>query len=148
MYQPEPTAYIQVPTGYGIAHGLPQYTFEETPFGLSGRGGGGGYGGGPGAAGVSGGGAGTLLFTSPIFSASSSAVGPASGSFQFHHPNTATAPAPSSILHQPSPASHASSSIKMEPNHDEMGAQEAAARDYQPNHEVDASPPPFFLLPP
>jgi len=147
MYQPEPTAFIQVPTGYGMGHGLPEYTFEETPLGLNG--GGGGYGGGPGTAGGPGGGggagAGTLIYTTPIFSANGSVVGPAPGPgpFQFHHssnasPSTATAttsPASSVLGHQHrlSPHSHSSSAVKMEPNHDDVHAQEAAARDYQPD---------------
>ncbi|KAK0656283.1 peptidase C65 Otubain-domain-containing protein [Cercophora newfieldiana] len=142
MYQPEPTAFIQVPTGYGMCHGLPEYTFEETPLGLNG--GGGGYGGGPGTAGPGGGGGGTLIYTTPIFSASSSVVGPAPGpgsSFQFHHSsnassstNSTTSPA-SSVLgrqHRLSPHSHSSSAVKMEPNPDDVHAQEAAAREYQP----------------
>ncbi|KAK5656367.1 hypothetical protein OQA88_4747 [Cercophora sp. LCS_1] len=138
MYQPQPTPLFQA--GYGMGHGLPQYTFDETPLGLGG-GGGGGYGAGPGAAGAgSGGGAGTLIYTTPIFSGSSPAVGPASGPFhQFHHssPSSTSSPA-SSVLghhqhHRSSPHSqHSSSSVKMEPSHD-VHAQEAAAREYQPN---------------
>jgi len=143
MYQPEPTAFIQVPTGYGMGHVLPDYTFEETPLGLSG--GGGGYGGGPGTVGA-GGGAGTLIYTTPIFSAS----GPASVPFQFHSSDaststpsttTTTSPASSVLGHQQrlSPHSHSSSAVKMEPNHDDMHAQEAAARDYQPDLKVHAT---------
>jgi hypothetical protein len=148
MYQPEPTAFIQVPTGYGMGHGLPDYTFEQTPLGLSG-GGGGGYGGGPGTAGAgSGGGAGTLIYTTPIFSASSSVVGPAPGPFQYHHSSSAssgtssatttTSPASSVLSHQQrlSPHSHSSTAVKMEQTHDDVHAQEAAARDYQPDLKV------------
>ncbi|KAK4447455.1 peptidase C65 Otubain-domain-containing protein [Podospora aff. communis PSN243] len=144
MYQPEPTAFIQVPTGYGMGHGLPDYTFEQTPLGLSG--GGGGYGGGPGTAGAGGGGGpGTLIYTTPIFSASSSVVGPAPGPFQFHHSSSAssgtssatttTSPASSVLSHQQrlSPHSHSPTAVKMEQNHDDLHAQEAAARDYQPD---------------
>ncbi|KAK0730072.1 peptidase C65 Otubain-domain-containing protein [Lasiosphaeris hirsuta] len=148
MYQPEPTAYLQVSAGYGIAHGLPEFTFEETPLGLNGGGGvgggggsNGGYGGGLGTAGASLGGiggiggAGSLIYTSPIFSASSSAVGPASGPFQFHHNTSNTtssnASAASSPHHQRSPHS-----VKMEPSlSNDLAAEEAAAREYQPRLE-------------
>ncbi|KAK3497621.1 peptidase C65 Otubain-domain-containing protein [Neurospora hispaniola] len=46
MYQPDSAAYISLSTGYGNAHGLPDYTFEQTSIG-----GGGGSGGGLGRGG-------------------------------------------------------------------------------------------------
>lgn len=165
MFQPQPTAFIPFSTGYGMAHGLPEFTFEETPLGLSG--GSGGFGGHPGTAGASsssgGSGAGGLIFTTPIFSTSGSAVGPAPGSFQFHHPSSGngtstttttattsasasstsatTSPASSVLGLQQRPSPHSqhtypASSVKMESSHDDMHAQEAAARDYQPDLKV------------
>ncbi|KAM7205259.1 Peptidase C65 Otubain domain containing protein [Rhypophila sp. PSN 637] len=162
MFQPEPTAYIPLSTGYGIGHGLPEYTFQETPLGFSGSGGGGGpgshgggggglggigsHGGGGGGGGFVGtGGSGTVgagssagadtggaitaatapLIYTPIFNPNTATIGPASGPFfsttsahhnQQHHHHS----------------SHNSSRIKMEPNADDMAAQEAAAREYQP----------------
>jgi len=150
MFQPEPTAYLQVQAGGyggGMAHGLPEYTFEETPLGLGG--GRGGYGGGPGssagAGGGGNGGAGSLIYTTPIFSASSSnsAIGPAPGSAYhgpFHHSSTtttaSTSPSSSQLQqhhrHPNNTHLHSSVALKMETN-DDLAAQEAAARDYQPN---------------
>jgi len=162
MYQPEPTAFVQYPTGYGMSHGrLPEYTFEETPLGLSGGGGygGGGYGGGPGTAGAGGGGdsgAGSLIYTTPIFSTSSAVVGPASGAFHhpFHHSHshahssttgtasasTTTSPASSVLGHQQrlSPHPHPLSGVKMEPHSDDILTQQAAAREYEPKLEGPA----------
>ncbi|KAK1758692.1 putative ubiquitin thioesterase [Echria macrotheca] len=145
MFQPpERPAFLQPGSGgYGIAHSLPEFTFEETPLGLSG-GGGGGYGAGSGAAGAGDAGPGSLLYTSPIFSTTGSSVGPASGAFHlpFHHSTSPSAntntpsPASSSLahhhLHQRSSPLSSSSSADMESAHD-VNAQEAAARDYQPN---------------
>lgn len=164
MFQPEPTAYLQVQAGGyggGMAHGLPEYTFEETPLGLGG--GRGGYGGGvggsaTGAGGGSGGagaGAGSLIYTTPIFSASSSnsAIGPAPGSayHQFHHSHSSTTTAtssPASSLYpqtqrsqqHPHSLSQSTPGLKMEPISDDLSAQEAAAREYQPNLEVIPHP--------
>lgn len=152
-----------------MAHGLPEYTFEETPLGLGG--GRGGYGGGVGgsAAGAGGGsgggaGAGSLIYTTPIFSASSSnsAIGPAPGSayHQFHHSHssttTATSSPASSLYPQPQRSqqhphslSQSSPGLKMEPIGDDLSAQEAAAREYQPNLEVipHANLPNSYCLP-
>ncbi|KAK4218969.1 peptidase C65 Otubain-domain-containing protein [Rhypophila decipiens] len=157
MFQPEPTAYIPLSTGYGIGHGLPEYTFQETPlgFGDSGGGGGpgshGGGGGGIGSHGCGGGGgfvgtggsgtvgAGTgagaitaataplpLIYTTPIFNPNTATIGPASGPFSF----STTSSHHNQQHHHHS--SHNSSRIKMEPNADDLAAQEAAAREYQP----------------
>lgn len=156
-----------------MAHGLPEYTFEETPLGLGG-GGRGGYGGGVGgssAAGAGGGsgvgvgaGAGSLIYTTPIFSASSSnsAIGPAPGSayHQFHHSHSSTTTAtssPASSLYPQTPRSQqhphslsqSAPGLKMEPISDDLSAQEAAAREYQPNLEVIPHPllPNSYCLP-
>lgn len=175
MYQPEPAAYIPVSTGYGIGNGLPEFTFQETPLGLSSSGGtrgGGGGGGGSGGGYVGLGSSGTvvgadngagaaaaaaaLLYTSPIFSASSAAtIGPASGpagpfqvpfhqnhhqqhqqqSHQSHHHNTYRP-------HQSSPYPRS----KMDSFSDNLTAQEAAAREYQPSAKVRKLhiTPPYF----
>ena len=148
MFQTEP-AYLQVSTGYAIPHGLPEYTFEETPLRLTdGRSIGGA---GPGGIGSS---AATtaLLYSTPLFSGNSAAgVGPApsggaAGSFNFQRSTTRTAsssstagPSSSSIA---APSHHRPSLpilLKMEQNADDMVAQEAAARDYQPQLEVRIS---------
>lgn len=154
-----------------MAHGLPEYTFEETPLGLGG-GGRGGYGGGVGgssAAGAGAGsgvgaGAGSLIYTTPIFSASSSnsAIGPAPGSayHQFHHSHSSTTTAtssPASSLYpqtqrsqqHPHCLSQSAPGLKMEPISDDLSAQEAAAREYQPNLEVIPHPllPNSYCLP-
>ncbi|KAK3336101.1 peptidase C65 Otubain-domain-containing protein [Cercophora scortea] len=183
MYQPESEVYIQVSTGYGMAHGFPQYTFAATPLGTAI---GGGDGRGAAAAGVSGGSGATGLgavgalasfYASPIFSAMNSAaavnVGPASATAQGHGQgplgplgllgpgpgpfhfqqstnhnntnNTNTISNPNSNSHslhhhhhlhhhQPS-VPHSHPIIKMEPNQDDLVAQEAAAREYQPHLE-------------
>ncbi|KAK3383514.1 peptidase C65 Otubain-domain-containing protein [Lasiosphaeria ovina] len=132
MFQPGPTAYVHVSNGYGVVHGLPEYTFEETPLGLSS--GGGLFGGGPGGSGAGS----ALIYTSPIFSASNVGGGPASSTFHFHtnsNNSNSTSPASNSASpitnHQPSPAPHFSM-VKMEVNSDDLAAQEAAAREYQP----------------
>lgn len=179
MFQPEPTAYLPLSTGYGIGHGLPEFTFQETPLGLSGSGGGGGGGLGGGISGSGGGagaggrvpgagglggtcgsggsgyvgigsgtvgsgntaGAGTaggpattaaaaLIYTTPIFSPNTATIGPASGPFSFHTTS-------SHHNHQQPPhSSHNQTRIKMEPNTDDLAAQEAAARVYQPQIKV------------
>ena len=137
-HQSEPTAYLQVSTGFAMPHGLPDYTFDETPLRLSdGRG--------PGGAGVGGHAASALLYGTPIFSAAGSAgVGPApAGSFDFHHSHshsstTSSAPAASSSAIS-APSHHRPSLpilLKMEPNSDDLVAQQAAAREYQPRLEV------------
>ncbi|KAK3330649.1 peptidase C65 Otubain-domain-containing protein [Apodospora peruviana] len=178
MYQPETAAYIQqVSSGYGIAHSLPQYTFEETPLGLSSGGGGSGSGGGavgggsygasghshglggPGTAGAGGGAgapgaglAGALIYTTPIFSTTRGTVGPASGlgagPFHFHqqaqhhhnghnqnvnHNHIHAQNHNTIATHHQSVSPH--SAVKMESNTDDLAAQEAAARDYQPQPE-------------
>jgi len=132
MYQPEPTAYLQVSTGYAIPHSLPDYTFDETPLRLSdGRG--------SAAAGTGGNAASALLYGTPLFSANSAGVGPApsaSGSFGFHSTNPSSTTAASSTVSAPS---HHRPSLpillKMEPNTEDLVAQEAAAREYQPHLE-------------
>ncbi|KAK3693692.1 peptidase C65 Otubain-domain-containing protein [Podospora appendiculata] len=161
MYQPESEAYIQVSTGYGMAHGFPQYTFAATPLGLrttiggDGRGAAAGVSGGSGTTGLGAVGALASLYASPIFSAMNSAaavnVGPASapgqghGAFHFQHStnhNTNTISNPNShshshhahAHHQPS-IPHSHPAIKMESNQDDLVAQEAAAREYQPHLE-------------
>ena len=136
-HQPEPTAYLQMSTGFAMPHGLPDYTFDETPLRLSdGRG--------PGGAGVGGHAASALLYGTPIFSTAGSAgVGPApAGSFDFHHSHSSTtssaAPAASSSAIS-TPSHHRPSLpilLKMEPNSDDLVAQQAAAREYQPRLEV------------
>jgi ubiquitin thioesterase protein OTUB1 len=133
MFQPEPTAYLQVSTGYAIPHGLPDYTFDETPLRLSdGRG--------SGSTGLGGNSVGALLFGTSIFSANSANVGPApsaSNSFNFHAtPSTTTAAANSTIS---APSHHRPSLpllLKMEPNAHDLVAQEAAAREYQIHAQV------------
>ncbi|KAK3372376.1 peptidase C65 Otubain-domain-containing protein [Podospora didyma] len=148
MFQPQPTAYL-VNNGYGVAHSLPQYTFEATPIGLSGGSssgvGGGGSSGGGGFGGTVAAGTGgpatavngSLIYTSPIFS------GPASGPFHHFHSNHNTNNSSSSSSSSPSASTSASSttfnhssppprSVKMEANCDDLAAQEAAAREYQP----------------
>ncbi|KAM7201919.1 Peptidase C65 Otubain domain containing protein [Naviculisporaceae sp. PSN 640] len=175
MYiQPESTAFLPFSTGYGIGHGLPEYTFQETPLGLSSSGGGGG--GGSGGAGISGssggggvvvpgagaagglgsaggggggyvgiGGSGTVgagnsagagtggpattvataLIYTPIFSPNTATIGPASGPFPFHTTS-------SHHNHQQQHHHSSHTRIKMEPNTEDMAAQELAAREYQP----------------
>ncbi|KAK1775677.1 peptidase C65 Otubain-domain-containing protein [Copromyces sp. CBS 386.78] len=96
MYQPESAAYIPLSAGYGNAHGLPDYTFEQTSIG-GGSGGGGGYtvGGGPGAAvttaGAAAGSASMVGTAGAIFSpgpgpsiSGNSVGGPASGPLYTH----------------------------------------------------------------
>ena len=97
-----------------------------------------------------------MIYTTPIFNAPSPAVGPAPGTFhQFHSSSSsANTPSPASSvlshhhihhnhphhLHdhrQQSSPNSSSSSIKMEPDHD-LHAQEAAAREYQPNLQVSS----------
>ena len=126
-----------------MPHGLPDYTFDETPLRLSdGRG--------PGGAGVGGHAASALLYGTPIFSAAGSAgVGPApAGSFDFHHSHshphphssTTSSAAPAASSSAISAPSHHRPSLpillKMEPNSDDLVAQQAAAREYQPRLEV------------
>ncbi|KAH6630528.1 peptidase C65 Otubain-domain-containing protein [Chaetomium sp. MPI-SDFR-AT-0129] len=172
MYQPEPTAYLQVSTGYAMPHTLPEYTFDETPLRLSdGRGGssiGAGGSSSSNAAATS-----ALLYGTPLFSNTNSAgIGPApptSGSstapapahsHTFHHQqqqqhhqhppqqhrtrNVArTVPssvaASSSRIHQHPHQQHHRASLpillKMEPNSEDIAAQEAAAREYQQHFE-------------
>jgi hypothetical protein len=139
MYQPQPTAFLQVSTGYAIPHSLPDYTFDETPLRLSdGRGS---------AAGAGGNAASALLYGTSLFSANSAGVGPApsasGGSFNFHSTSssssttTAAAAASSTIT---APSHHRPSLpilLKMEPNTDDLVAQEAAAREYQPHLQVN-----------
>lgn len=144
MYQPQPTAFLQVSTGYAIPHSLPDYTFDETPLRLSdGRGS---------AAGAGGNAASALLYGTSLFSANSAGVGPApsasGGSFNFHSTSsssstTTAAAAASSTITAPShhrPSHHRPSLpilLKMEPNTDDLVAQEAAAREYQPHLQVN-----------
>jgi hypothetical protein len=138
MFQPEPAAYIQVSTGYAIPHSVSDYTFEETPLRLNdGRG--------SGALGTGPSGANALLYA-PMLSAPAGnrvQVGPAPsspGSFNFNPTSLpaapSTVPAPS---HQPAPLPIL---LKMESSADELVAQEAAAREYQPQLEVN---PPDLL---
>ncbi|KAL2129719.1 hypothetical protein VTI74DRAFT_7399 [Chaetomium olivicolor] len=134
MFQPEPTAYLQVSTGYALPHGLPEYTFEETPaLRLSdGRG--------SVAAGAGGNGAGALLYGSPIYSANSASVGPAltaAATYNFHSTTSSATSADATTSTVSAPAHHQSSLpilLKMEPNPD-IVAQQEAARDYQPQLE-------------
>lgn len=134
MFQPEPTAYLQVSTGYAMPHGLPDYTFDETPLRLSDA-----HARGSGAAGAGGNAAAALLYGASIFSTNSAGVGPASsGSFDFHSTaSSSSTPAASSTVSAPS---HHRPSLpillKMEPNAEDLVAQEAAAREYQPHLEV------------
>ncbi|AEO65607.1 f269be01-2657-4f0a-9429-421a051efec3 [Thermothielavioides terrestris] len=146
MFQPEPTAYLQVPAGYAIPPSLPDYAFEETPIRLNdGRGSAATV-----AAGAGGSAAGEPLLygTTPIFSASvnSAGLGPASsaaGSFpaDFHPASstTTTAAAATATVSAPSLHTHHRPSLsllpKMEANADDLVAQEAAARDYQPQFQ-------------
>jgi ubiquitin thioesterase protein OTUB1 len=138
MYQPEPTAYLQVSTGYAIPHSLPDYRFDETPLRLSdGRGSAG-----PGASGNA---ASALLYGTPLFSTNSAGVGPApsasGGSFNFHStssPSSTTTAAAAAASTITAPSHHRPSLpilLKMEPNTDDLVAQEAAAREYQPHLE-------------
>jgi ubiquitin thioesterase protein OTUB1 len=140
MYQPQPTAFLQVSTGYAMPHSLPEYTFDETPLRLSdGRG--------SATGGAGGNAASALLYGTSLFSANSPGVGPASsasgGSFNFHSTSssssttTAAAAASSTIT---APSHHRPSLpilLKMEPNTDDLVAQEAAAREYQPHLQVN-----------
>lgn len=142
MFQSQP--YIQVSTGYAIPHSLPDYTFEETPLRLSdGRR--------PGSEGASGSAANALFYGTSIFSAANGAgIGPAPsppGTFDFHA--TSSTAAASTV---PAPAHHRPSLPllpKMESNTDDLVAQEAAAREYQPRLEVNPSSAftPAVLLP-
>ncbi|KAL2145526.1 hypothetical protein VTI28DRAFT_6918 [Corynascus sepedonium] len=134
MYQPEPTAYLQVSTGYAIPQSLPDYTFDETPLRLS-------NGQSSVAAGVGGNAASALLYQTPLFSAANSAVvGPApptAGSLNFH-PNSSSSTTTATSSTATAPSHHRTSlpiSLKMEPNTDDLVAQEAAAREYQPHLE-------------
>src|SRR5689334_15457078 len=136
MFQPEPTAYLQVSTGYAIPHGLPEYTFDETPLRLTdGRGSVAAGAGGNAAANA-------LLYGTGLFSANSAGVGPApsaSGSFDFHSTTSSPAAAASTTSTVSAPSRHRASlplHLKMEPNSEDLVAQEAAAREYQPNLEV------------
>lgn len=157
MYQPpEPATYIPAATGFGIRHGLPEFTFQETPLGLSSRrvgsgsgGGGGSISGGsgsgfglgsPGTVGAdninSGASAGTF-YAAPIYSANTAALGPAPGilsNFPFHFN--------SEFHHDDNPRSR----IKMEMNPDDIAAQEAAARDYQSRTMVRIHRLSFMLI--
>ncbi|KAL2016595.1 hypothetical protein VTK56DRAFT_3296 [Thermocarpiscus australiensis] len=132
MFQSQTTAYIQASAGYAIPQILPEYRFEHTPLRPSDSCG-------PGAVGAGSSSAGNLLYTPPIFSANSAAVGPApplSGSFDFHPTSSSTATAPTSTVSAPS--HHRPSLpllVKMEPDSDDLVAQEAAAREYQPQLE-------------
>ncbi|KAL2256068.1 hypothetical protein VTK26DRAFT_2238 [Humicola hyalothermophila] len=137
MFQPEPTAYLPVSTGYAIPHGLPDYTFEETPFRWnSGRG--------PGVSaagiGTSGGraGGGSVVFGTPVFGANSADVGPAPSApasynnFNFH--TTSSTPTAAVASNVSAPSHHRPSlplSLKMEPDAHDIAAQEEAARQYQ-----------------
>ncbi|KAK4673834.1 hypothetical protein QC763_115410 [Podospora pseudopauciseta] len=146
MYEQDPAAQFvhQVSAGYSLPQTLPQYTFDETPLRLTDRRGrGGGYGGlgGPGVGGA----AGRSLLYSPIFSTPASAnaagVGPASsaaGHFDFHTTSATSASAltssvPATTHHRSSPPHFAIQ--KMEPNPEDLVAQEAAAREFQPQLE-------------
>ncbi|KAK4199798.1 putative ubiquitin thioesterase [Triangularia verruculosa] len=150
MYEPDPSAQFihQVSAGYSLPQTLPQYTFDETPLRLTdrrGRGGGFGGLGGPGAGSAAGRAATGSLLYSPIFStpasANNAAIGPASsaaGHFNYHPTSTTTASAlPSSVP----PTTHHRSSpphfpiAKMDPAPEDLVAQEAAAREYQPQLE-------------
>lgn len=157
MYQPpEPAAYIPAATSFGIRHGLPEYTFQETPLGLSSRragsggvggGGGGGGGGRVGGGGVSGGYAsgGLGLGSSGTVGADSIDSGARAGVFYstpIFGPNTgALGPAPGILasfpfhynneFHHNHNTMSSLSRIKMESNPDDIAAQEAAAREYQ-----------------
>ncbi|KAK0737442.1 peptidase C65 Otubain-domain-containing protein [Apiosordaria backusii] len=150
MYEPDPAAQFihQVSAGYSLPQTLPEYTFDETPLRLTDRRGrGGGYGGlgGPGAGGAAGRAAAGSLLYSPIFStpasANNAAVGPASsaaGHFNFHTTSATTASAltssvPATTHHRSSPPHFAIG--KMEPTPEDLVAQEAAAREYQPQLE-------------
>jgi ubiquitin thioesterase protein OTUB1 len=133
MFQPEPTAYLQVSTGYAMPHGLPDYTFDETPLRLSEA-----HARGSGTAGAGGSAAAALLYGASIFSTNSATIGPASsGSFNFHSTTTSSStPAASTVS---APSHHRPSLpilLKMEPNAEDLVAQEAAAREYQPHLEV------------
>jgi ubiquitin thioesterase protein OTUB1 len=137
MYQPEPTAYLQVSTGYAMPQGLPDYTFEETPLRLSDAARG------SVAAGAGANDAGALLFGTPLFSANSAGVGPATsaaGSFpvNFHPTSSSSATAAASTVSAP-PSHHRPSLpllLKMEATQEDLVAQEAAAREYQPQLQV------------
>lgn len=140
MYQPQPTAFLQVSTGYAIPHSLPDYTFDETPLRLSdGRG--------SAAAGAGSSATSALLYGTSLFSANSAGVGPApsasGGSFSFHStssPSSTTTAAVAASSTITAPSHHRPSLpilLKMEPNTDDLVAQEAAAREYQPHLEVN-----------
>lgn len=148
MFQPppEPTAYLQLSTGYAIPHSLPEYVFDDTQVRLSD---------GRGSGTVD---AGALLYhgTPPIFSpqAGCAGLGPAPAapnSFDFDittssattttttTTTTATATAAaatSTACVPPHPRTSLPLLVKMEPNTQDLAAQEAAARDYQPQLEV------------
>jgi ubiquitin thioesterase protein OTUB1 len=142
MFQPEPTAYFQVSTGYAIPHSLSDYAFDETPLRLS-------HGRRSSAVGTSSNAAANaLLYGTPLFNSAnnSAGVGPApsaaaaaSGSFNFHSTSSTTTLS-SSV---PAPSHHRPSLpilLKMERNTDDVVAQEAAAREYQPQLEVTLIP--------
>lgn len=160
MFQPEPSPYLQLPTGYAIPHGLPDYAFEETPLRLGDSRGAAAAAAaavgadGPGsaaAAAAGGGGVLPMLYNvngPPVFaggSANSAGAGPApsaSGSFNFPihatSPST-TAPTAASTVAVSAPSHHSSSLpllVKMEPNAHDLVAQEAAARNYEPQFQV------------
>ncbi|KAK4102870.1 cysteine proteinase [Parathielavia hyrcaniae] len=132
MFQPDSTAYLHVSTGYAMPNGLPDYTFDETPLRLSDN---------RGSAAAGTGGSSALLYTTPLFSSTSGAgIGPAPGpsalgSFNNFH---STSPATANLS---TPSSHHRPSLplllKMEPNAEDLAAQEAAAREYQPTLERD-----------
>jgi ubiquitin thioesterase protein OTUB1 len=140
MFQPGPTGYFQVSTGYAIPHSLPDYTFEETPLRLSdGR---------DSVAAGPGGSAGPLLYGTPIFSTNinNARIGPApstAGSFPVDFHSTLPTTATSSVSATVSAASHHRPSLtllpKMASNADDLVAQETAAREYQPHFQVTST---------
>ncbi|KAK4125208.1 cysteine proteinase [Parathielavia appendiculata] len=138
MFRPDSTAYLQVSTGYAIPHGLPDYTFNETPLRLSDSRD-------SAAAGAVGSSASALLYNTPLFSDTRSAgIGPAPsalGSFNNFHSTSSTSPANPTISARSSHRPSLPLLLKMEPNAEDLAAQEAAAREYQPHLERDAQGP-------
>lgn len=138
MYQPEPTSFLQLSTGFAIPQSFPGYAFDETQLRLSdGRG--------AAAPGSGGNAASALFYETSLFNAANSAVvGPAPSapsSFDLHTNSpppttTSAATATSTVTAPPHPQTSIPISLKMEANADDLAAQEAAAREYQPQPVV------------
>ena len=172
MYQPpEPAAYIPAPTRFSIRHGLPEYTFQETPLALSSRragsGGGGGAGGVHAGGGSISGGSGSGYGSGGLGLGSAGTVGAdnidsgaGAGTFYttpLYSGNTgALGPAPGILssfpfhynneFHHNHNTTSTRSRIKMELNPDDITAQEAAAIEYQSRTMVRMHHLSFMLI--